>query len=99
MSSFEHLHVLKPFNCSNHSLLLVCYETLRLSMNLYECLKYVSECFRCLKTGNCDTKGYNAIIAVYSSEYSHCVLVIVVCSLLDNVISQVITHCLTVQLE
>jgi hypothetical protein len=99
MSSFEYLHVLKSFNCTNHSLLLVCDETLRLSMNLYKRLKYVCEGFRCFDAGNCDTKGYNTIITVDSSKYSHCILVIIICALLYNVISQVIAHYLTIKLK
>jgi hypothetical protein len=99
MSSFEYLHVLKSFNCSNHSLLLVGDETLRLSMNLYKRLKYVCEGLRCFDAGDCDTKWYNAIVAVDSSEYSNCILVIIICALLYNVISQVIAHYLAIKLK
>jgi hypothetical protein len=99
VASFEHSHIIESLHCTNHSLLLVCYETPRLSMYLDECLEYFCKCVSCFETGDCDSEGDNAVVAVDSCEYSNCVLVIIIRSLSYEVISQVITHNLTELLE
>jgi hypothetical protein len=96
MSTFEYSHILKFFKSANHSLLFVCDKTLRFSIYFYKGLEYLCESFSCLNTSNSDPKRNDTIVTVDSSEDSHCVLVMAICSLLNDVIGQVIAHHLTI---
>jgi hypothetical protein len=99
VTSFEHSHVPEPHHCSYHSLLFVCDETPWLSIYLNECLEDPCECISSFETGDGDSERDDAVVAVDSSEYSNCVLVIIIGPLSDEVISQVVAHHLTVLLE
>jgi hypothetical protein len=99
VASFEHSHVPEPHHCSNHSLLFVRDETPWFSIYLNEGFEDSSKRVSSFETGDGDSEGNDAVVAVDSSEYSNCILVIIIGPLSDKVISQVVAHHLTVLLE
>jgi hypothetical protein len=84
---------------SNHSLLLISYEALRGTVHLNECLKYIRKCIGCFEASDGNGKGDNAVETVYSSKDSDGILMVVISSLLDDIVGQVITHDLAIQLK
>ncbi len=99
MCATEDLGLLKSSQSSNHTLLLICYEAIGLTVDCDECLEYSGKCLGCFETGEGNAEWDDSVEAVDPSEDAHCILVIIVCSLLDDIVGQIVADYLSVELK
>jgi hypothetical protein len=64
-----------------------------------ERFKDLAESFSCFLAGNTNTKRYDFIIAVDSRENSYCILSLLRAKFLNEIVSEVIAHYLTIGMK